>query len=78
MAEKLTQAEKVEAVHDYLFTPPMQGGKTRAEKIDVILDAVSSGGTTARWMLWLLGGVAGGIVTLSSVIQVIKGWGGQP
>lgn len=57
-------------VHDFLFTPPLEGRPNRAKQLDDVLSAVRAGKIGTRLLLW-----AAGIFAAGSAILVKLPWG---
>lgn len=66
-------AEHMERVYDFLFVPPREGGQTRAQQLDALLDAASTGRNVFRVALW----IAGGLIALGGGWQVLRDLWGQ-
>lgn len=64
-------------IYDFLYKPPITGGKTRAEQLDDVLVGVRYGRTTSRIMLWIAGMLAALAMVADPVREVLRAWLGK-
>lgn len=64
------EREQLQQLHDFFMKPPVPGKPTRAQRIDDVLTAVTSGKMTMRVILW----AAGALVAVGAAWSQLKGW----
>lgn len=64
------EQERIQRIDEFLFKPPITGGLNRAQRLDELLTAATTGKNMARVTLW----IAGFLIAISSAYGVIRGW----
>ena len=67
----MTDEDRLEEIHDFLFGKPLAGGLSRAEQIEILLKGANGARLLGRGMLW----VSGFITAVSAAWLVLSGGG---